>query len=123
VELKNESLDLKDIKSYLDLMLGTIAKEFGSISLDAIYLLAKMQLQNKVLNLEEVKIRTKASSELIIQWIREGRLHVISYPENDEPLFDKDDVDRVIQHYSTSNNEFAIKQIIKFEREARKKHG
>jgi len=52
--------------------------------------------------------------------LERGDFIIISYPESDDLLFDKTDIDLIIQQYSTLNNERAIKRIIKIERAARK---
>jgi hypothetical protein len=113
--------ELETIRSYIDLLVASTAKQFGAIALDAVYLLATEERNKSVLTFEEVKTRTRANSELIIKWIEEGRLHPISYPEQSELLFDRTDVDRIVMQYVSVNNENVIKQLINAEKKARRK--
>ncbi|MFK4964730.1 hypothetical protein [Lactococcus garvieae] len=113
--------ELETIRSYIDLLVASTAKQFGAIALDAVYLLATEERNKSVLTFEEVKTRTRANSELIIKWIEEGRLHPVSYPEQSELLFDRTDVDRIVTQYISVDNEKVIKQLINAEKKARRK--
>ncbi|USI65394.1 hypothetical protein QR692_10400 [Lactococcus petauri] len=113
--------ELETIRSYIDLIVASTAKQFGAIALDAVYLLATEERNKSVLTFEEVKTRTRANSELIIKWIEEGRLHPVSYPEQSELLFDRTDVDRIVTQYISVDNEKVIKQLINAEKKARRK--
>lgn len=113
--------ELETIRSYIDLLVASTAKQFGAIALDAVYLLATEERNKSVLTFEEVKTRTRANSELIIKWIEEGRLHPVSYPEQSELLFDRTDVDRIVTQYISVGNEKVIKQLINAEKKARRK--
>ena len=117
--MKDEQLET--IRSYIDLLVASTAKQFGAIALDAVYLLATEERNKSVLTFEEVKARTKANSALIIKWIEEGRLHSIAYPEQSELLFDRTDVDRIVTQYISVDNEKIIKQLINAEKKARRK--
>lgn len=106
---------------YIDMAVAETAKQFGAIALDAVYLLAVQELNKYLLTFEEVKMRTRASNELVTNWIKQGKLRAIKYPDQLEPLFDKVDVDRLVLQYVAPNNESIIKQIQKMEQEARNK--
>lgn len=109
------------LNDYIDLAVAETAKQFGAIALDAVYLLAVHEFNKYLLTFEEVKMRTRASSELVVTWIKQGKLRAIKYPDQIEPLFDKVDVDRLVLQYVAPNNETIIKQIQKKEQEARNK--
>ena len=109
------------ITDYIDLVVASTAKQFGSISLDAIRLLTVQQLNKSVLTYEEVKHRTRATGYLVTQWIHEGKLHPIMYPDQSEPLFDRLEVDRLVLQYVVPTNESLLKTIQKMEQKARKK--
>lgn len=117
--MKDEQLET--IRSYIDLVVASTAKQFGAIALDAVYLLATEERNKNVLTFEEVKTGTRANTELIIKWIEEGRLHPVSYPEQPELLFDRADVDRIVTQYISVDNEKVIKQLINAEKKARRK--
>lgn len=109
------------IKNYIDLVVGDVAKQFGAITLDAVRLLTIQQLNESMLTFEEVKNRTRASGTLILEWLQEGKLHPILYPDQELPHFDRVEVDRLVLQYVVPVNETILRKFQQMERDARKK--